>query len=467
MIGTLNSQMVHHGMASWAQAANVTLHVDVLRGANDHHRAESAFKALALACKDAAARVKGKEGEVGSTKGVLETGLPSGANRISSTQFPETNSHEDSEPTNLKGASASPPPNAPSAYDLAGVSISAGNQLVQRIKTYVGSTAIPGASATIGGFGGAFDLGLAGYTSLPTLIGAIDGVGTKLKIAQATNIHHTVGIDLVAMNVNDLVVQGARPLFFLDCYSCGKLDLEVAERFVQGVSAGCREAGCALIGGETAEMPGLFTGTAYDAVGATVGAVEHGRKLLPDKESMREGDVLLGLGSSGCHSNGFTLIRSILEKAGLSYKHKAPWENSKTVGRSLLIPTKIYVKSLMRVINKDLIKGMAHITGGGLYENIPRMLPKHLAATLDVSSWEVPLVLRWLKDKGNLSVEEFASVFNTGLGMVMVVDKENVTQTVRELREADEDVYVIGNLIRTPNSGERCILNNTNKWMSS
>ena len=461
MIGTLNSQMVHHGMASWAQAANVTLHVDVLRGSNDHHRAESAFKALALACKDAAAKVKGKEGEVVSTKGVLETGLPSASNGVSSTQLPDVNSHKDNTPDTINGSSA-PSLNTPSAYDRAGVSILAGNQLVERIKSHVASTAILGTSATIGGFGGVFDLQHAGYTSPPTLIGAIDGVGTKLKIAQAINKHDTVGIDLVAMNVNDLVVQGARPLFFLDCYSCGKLDVAVAESFITGVVKGCREAGCALIGGETAEMPGLFAGTAYDAAGATVGALKQGRKLLPDKASMKEGDMLLGLRSSGCHSNGFTLIRSILEKAGLSYEDEAPWESNRSVGLSLLTPTKIYVKSLLEIIKMDLLKGMAHITGGGLIENIPRMLPKHLAAEVDVASWPVPPVLKWLKNTGELSNKEFATVFNTGLGMVMVTTPAFAERVIPNLEQAGEDVYLIGTLIERKDEG--CILLNTDTW---
>ncbi|MCJ1463397.1 hypothetical protein MMC07_002004 [Pseudocyphellaria aurata] len=353
------------------------------------------------------------------------------------------------------------------AYEEAGVSIQSGNELVNRIKPHVASTARPGASATIGGFGGLFNLAGAGYTSSPSLIGAIDGVGTKLMIAHAMNQHDTVGIDLVAMNVNDLIVQGAEPIFFLDCFSCGKLDVDVAESFVKGVSAGCREAGCALIGGETAEMPGLFSskGGIYDAVGAAVGAVaQAGRTLLPDKESMECGDMLVGLGSSGCHSNGFTLIRNIVEKAGLSYHDRAPWEDTdKKVGESLLTPTKIYVRSLMGVVAQNLVKGMAHITGGGLTENIPRMLPKNLAADVDVSTWEVPAVLQWLKSTGKLPHEEFARVFNTGLGMVLVVGKDNVVQLIRELEAAGETVRTVGKLVeRTGEEG--CVLRNMNYW---
>ncbi len=356
--------------------------------------------------------------------------------------------------------------NKPSAYEVAGVSISSGNELVSRIKRYVASTARPGAPADIGGFGGVFDLGQAGYTSSPTLIGAIDGVGTKLMLAHAMNKHDTIGIDLVAMNVNDLVVQGAQPLLFLDCFSCGKLDVDIAESFVKGLSSGCIEAECALIGGETAEMPGLFpkNGGKYDVVGATVGAVAKGQTLLPDKGSMMEGDLLLGLLSNGCHSNGFTLIRSIVEKSGLSFQDEAPWENAgKSVGESLLRPTKIYVKSIMGVVKNDLVKGMAHITGGGLIENIPRMLPKHLAAELDVTKWAVPEVFRWLKRSGSLENLEFAQVFNTGLGMVIVVAKENAAKAVHQLREAGETVHKVGKLT-TRQGAEGCILQHMEDW---
>ena len=350
-------------------------------------------------------------------------------------------------------------------YASAGVSISAGNDLVDRIKPLAASTARPGASATLGGFGGLFDLGLAGYTSPPRLIGAIDGVGTKLKIAHAMNKHDTVGIDLVAMNVNDLVVQGAEPLFFMDCYSCGKLDIDVAADFVKGVAEGCREAGCALIGGETAEMPGLFaTGSSgeYDAAGAAVGAVASGRTLLPNKSSMRPGDILLGLASSGCHSNGFSLIRKIVEEAKLSFEQSAPWDSEKSVGESLLTPTKIYVKSLLYVVCQNLVKGMAHITGGGLIENVPRMLPKHLAATIDAGAWPVPDVQKWLKGAGHLENEEFARVFNTGLGMVMVVSEDAVETTLRELGELGETVYIVGKLVEREKDG--CVLRGLNAW---
>jgi len=288
-------------------------------------------------------------------------------------------------------------------YASAGVSIAHGNSLVQRIKPLVASTARPGASAEIGGFGGAFDLVEAGYTSPPTIIGGMDGVGTKLNIAHAMNKHDTIGIDLVAMNANDLVVQGAEPLTFMDTYTCSRLDVDVAEQVIKGICTGCITAGCALVGGETAEMQGLLLDEkAYDIVGATTGAVEKGKTILPDKKSMRNGDILLGLASNGPHSNGYSLIRLIVKQAGLTYWDKAPWENGESIGESLLTPTRIYVKSLLQVVKKDLVKGMAHITGGGLIENVPRMLPKHLAAQMNIEAWPVPKVLKWLKMQGRV-----------------------------------------------------------------
>lgn len=358
----------------------------------------------------------------------------------------------------------------PLTYASAGVSISAGNSVVQAITPLVASTARPGADATIGGFGGVFDLATAGFTSPPLIVGAIDGIGTKSYIAHEMGIHDTIGIDCVAMNVNDLVVQGAEPLFFLDCYTCGKLDVEVAASFVKGVAKGCVESGCALVGGETAEMPGLFNagglakddGNIYDAVGVAVGAIKQGQKVLPDKENMIKGDVLLGLASAGCHSNGFSLIRQIVKQAGLSFKDPVPWENNQSVGASLLTPTRIYVKSLLGPVRDGLIKGMSHITGGGLLENIPRMLPKHLAAHVDVSAYPVPEVFRWLKKEGRLEEEEFAKVFNTGVGMVLVVAEGDVERACGELKEAGEAVFVIGKLVGR--EGEGCVLSGLEAW---
>ena len=355
-------------------------------------------------------------------------------------------------------------------YSSAGVSISSGNELVKIITPLVASTARAGTDAAIGGFGGLLDLSSAGYFSPPMLVGAIDGVGTKLSIAHAMNKHGTVGIDLVAMNVNDLVVQGAEPLFFLDCYTCGKLDVQVAASFVQGVTRGCIEAGCALVGGETAEMPGLFSagglvkedGGIYDVVGAAIGAIEKGKKPLPDKESMEIGDVLLGLASNGCHSNGFSLIRKIIERSGSRFSDPARWDDGKTIGESLLTPTRIYVKSLLKVVHQGLVKGMSHITGGGLLENIPRMLPKHLAAEIDVSTWPMPKVFRWLKSEGHLDDMEYARAFNTGLGMVLVVSDKHAIQAIDELEASGETAYRVGKVV--PRDGEGCILNNLQAW---
>ncbi|KAI9677646.1 MAG: hypothetical protein M1817_006601 [Caeruleum heppii] len=346
-------------------------------------------------------------------------------------------------------------------YASAGVSIDAGNALVEKIKSAVRSTKRPGAEAEIGGFGGTFDLESAGYDKLPILIGAIDGVGTKLKVAQEMSKQDTVGIDLVAMNVNDLVVQGAEALFFLDCYSCSVLDVSSAASFVSGVAEGCRQAGCALVGGETAEMPGLYQGSDYDAVGAAVGAVPRER-ILPDTKSMAAGDVLLGLASSGVHSNGFSLVRKIIAHKGISFRDQAPWDPSTSVGLSLLTPTRIYVQSLLPLAQRGLLKGMSHITGGGLIENIPRMLPKHLAAEVDVTAWSIPAVLRWLKEAGQVSAEEFARAFNTGLGMVLVVKKSDVAVVTKELETSGETVYTVGRLVRR--EGEGCVLRNLDAW---
>ena len=313
------------------------------------------------------------------------------------------------------GKAAQPSTTPSMTYETAGVSISAGNELVNRIRSYVGSTARPGASAEIGGFGGTFNLHAAGYPESPILVGGMDGVGTKLSVALALGKHDTIGQDLVAMCVNDLVVQGAEPLLFMDTYSCGKLDVDVAKQVVMGICKACEKAKVALIGGETAEMRGVFANEdIYDIVGSTLGAVERGKKILPDMDSMQTEDVLLGLASSGCHSNGYTLITKIVESSGLKNEDKAPWGSGESVGESLLTPTRIYVEPLLGVVKKNLVKGMAHITGGGLIENVPRMLPKHLAAEMSAKSWPVPPVLGWLKKSGRVEDNEFAKTFNTG-----------------------------------------------------
>ena len=346
-------------------------------------------------------------------------------------------------------------------YASAGVNIDAGNEFVERIKTAVASTRRPGADAEIGGFGGEVDLHKAGYASAPVMVGAIDGVGTKLMIAQALGKHDTVGIDLVAMNVNDLVVQGAEPLMFLDYYGCSQLKPENAAAFVEGVAAGCIDANCALVGGETAEMPGMYQRDDYDAAGAAIGAMSQELRL-PKKAEMMEGDILLGLASNGVHSNGFSLVRRIIAREKLLYTDFAPWDNSTTVGLSLLTPTKIYVRQLLKVTNKNLIKGLSHITGGGLTENIPRMLPSHLSAEVNVAEWQLPAVFKWLKRAGNVSATEMGRTFNTGIGMVAVVSKDHARAVISELEASGEKVYTIGELVRR--SAEGCMLKNLSSW---
>lgn len=350
-------------------------------------------------------------------------------------------------------------------YADAGVSIDSGNDFVTAIKAAVKSTHRPGADAEIGGFGGAVDLHAAGYKETPIIVQAIDGIGTKLKIAFAMDKYDTVGIDLVAMNVNDLVVQGAEPLTFLDYYACSKLDIKDAASCIEGIAAGCRESGCALVGGETAEMPGMYNGKEFDAAGCATGAIARGKTVLPDTKAMREDDVLLGLGSSGVHSNGFSLVRKVIEHAGLTFHDPCPWQSGVSVGTALLVPTRIYVKPLLQAVRKDLIKGMAHITGGGLFDNIPRMLPSSLGAHLDAKTWPVPDVLRWLKKAGNVEAKEFARTWNTGLGMVLVVAKEKVDETVRVLQDQGEKVFVIGHLTaRNGKADEEVVVDNMDVW---
>lgn len=347
-------------------------------------------------------------------------------------------------------------------YASAGVSIDAGNTLVQSIKSAVASTRRPGADAVIGGFGGALDLTAAGYEEPPILIQAIDGIGTKLMIAFAMQDFSTVGIDLVAMNVNDLVVQGAEPLTFMDYYACSKLNVPDAVSFIEGVAKGCQEAGCALVGGETAEMPGMYQGNDFDAGGAATGAIKKGRTVLPDTSSMTEGDVLLGLRSNGVHSNGFSLVRKIVEKAGLGWRDPAPWDSGKSVGESLLTPTRIYVKPLLAAVQDDLVLGMAHITGGGLEDNIPRMLPKHLAAELDLGTWSVPPVMEWLRKTGNVSKREFARTWNTGLGMVIVVKQDVAQKAMDVLKTAGEEPLKVGKLVKR--DGEGVVMRGVDHW---
>ncbi|KAI0688679.1 phosphoribosylglycinamide synthetase [Cytidiella melzeri] len=326
-------------------------------------------------------------------------------------------------------------------YAQAGVSVDAGNSLVETIKPFVRATRRSGADAEIGGFGGVFDLKATGFKD-PVLVSGTDGVGTKLKVAFETGIHDFVGIDLVAMSVNDLLVQGAEPLYFLDYFACSKLDVAVASRVIKGIAEGCRISGCALIGGETAEMPGMYHEGDYDLAGFAVGAVE--RSLILPRSDIAPGDVLLGLSSSGLHSNGFSLVRKVISISGLTFSSPCPWKSETTLGEAILEPTKIYVKQLLPVVQAGLVKGMSHITGGGFLENIPRVLPKGTGCYVDASQWELPATFRFLMKHGGVEPLEMARTFNNGIGMVLVVDDTVVTQVMQVLREAGETVYRIG-----------------------
>ncbi|CAE6487114.1 unnamed protein product [Rhizoctonia solani] len=354
-----------------------------------------------------------------------------------------------------------PPTGNGLTYAQAGVSVDAGNELVETIKPYTRQTRRAGADGSLGGFGGVFDLKAAGFGEMrdPVLVSGTDGVGTKLRIALDSGVHDTVGIDLVAMSVNDLVVQGAEPLYFLDYYGCSKLDVPVAAQVIKGIADGCLEAGCALIGGETAEMPGMYHEGRYrdyDLAGFAVGVVE--RHLLLPKPTIAPGDILLGLPSSGIHSNGFSLVRKIIARAGLTYSSPCPWDSSKTLGASLLTPTKIYIKSLLPAVRASAVKGLAHITGGGFVENIPRVLPKGAAARIDVATYPYPPVFEWLSKRGGVEPLEMARTFNCGIGMVVVVAKEDA-QKAKELIAGD--TYQIGEVV----SGEGVELVGLDAWL--
>ena len=332
-------------------------------------------------------------------------------------------------------------------YKDAGVSIEAGNALVKAIAPLARSTARPGADAELGGFGGFFDLRAAGYSD-PLLVAANDGVGTKLKLAIETGRHDGVGIDLVAMCANDLIVQGAEPLFFLDYYATGKLDNDVAAAVVESIAEGCRQAGCALIGGETAEMPGMYAGGDYDLAGFCVGAVER-EKVLTGAD-IQPGDVILGLASSGVHSNGFSLVRRIVEQRRWDLGESFP-SLGKTLGAALLEPTKIYVRSLLPPVQQGQVKGLAHITGGGLLENIPRVLPEDCHAVIDAARWQLPAVFTLLQEGGELAPGEMARTFNCGVGMAVILSSEGADAVTSALEGAGESVFEIGRI----ESGER------------
>ncbi len=326
--------------------------------------------------------------------------------------------------------------------------IDAGDALVEAIKPMARSTSRAGTMGGLGGFGALFDLKAAGFTD-PVLVSSTDGVGTKLRVALDAGLHGTVGIDLVAMCVNDLVVQGAEPLFFLDYFATGRLRLEQARDVISGIAEGCRRAGCALVGGETAEMPGMYAAEDYDLAGFSVGAAERGA-LLP-RPDVGPGDVLLGLASTGVHSNGFSLVRRVVEAAGTGLGAPSPFGGG-TLGEALLAPTRIYVKSLLALHRAGLLKAAAHITGGGLPGNLPRVLPKGVAAAVDAGAWTVPPVFAWLAQAGNVAPEEMLRVFNCGIGMVAVVAAGAVAEATALLEGAGETVFGIGTL--EPGGGE-------------
>ncbi|MGK2286056.1 phosphoribosylformylglycinamidine cyclo-ligase [Pedomonas sp. V897] len=333
--------------------------------------------------------------------------------------------------------------NTPYTYAEAGVSIDAGNALVRAIAPLARSTRRPGADSDLGGFGAFFDPKAAGFND-PLLVSSTDGVGTKIKLAIEADGHDTIGIDLVAMCVNDLVVQGAEPLFFLDYFATGKLDTGVAARVVAGIAEGCRQAGCALIGGETAEMPGLYGDGDYDLAGFTVGAVERGQQLTG--ETVSAGDIILGLASSGVHSNGYSLVRRLVADFAIDLNAPAPFDPAVTAGEALLAPTRIYVKQLLPIVRTGRIKALAHITGGGITENVPRVLPKGTRAVFDTASWDLPPLFRWLRDLGKIEGPELVRTFNCGIGMAIVVSEDNVAAVTRALEDAGETVHRIGRI---------------------
>ncbi|MCC5972762.1 MAG: phosphoribosylformylglycinamidine cyclo-ligase [Rubellimicrobium sp.] len=327
-------------------------------------------------------------------------------------------------------------------YAEAGVDIDAGNALVERIKPAARRTARAGAMAGLGGFGALFDLKAAGYTD-PILVAATDGVGTKLRIAIDTGHVDTIGIDLVAMCVNDLVCQGAEPLFFLDYFATGKLEVDQAARIVEGIAEGCLRSGCALVGGETAEMPGMYSEGDFDLAGFAVGAMERGADL---PRGVAAGDVLLGLASDGVHSNGYSLVRRVVELAGLGWDAASPFGPG-TLGEGLLVPTRLYVKPALAAIRAGGVRGLAHITGGGLTENLPRVLPEGLGAEIDLGAWTLPPVFRWLAETGGMEQAELLKTFNAGIGMVMVVAPDRAGALTDLLGEMGERVVSLGEVI--------------------
>ena len=333
-------------------------------------------------------------------------------------------------------------------YKSAGVDIAAGNELVERIKPIAARTRTAGVMAGLGGFGSMFELPLDRYQN-PILVSGTDGVGTKLKLAIDLGIHHTVGIDLVAMCVNDIIVQGAEPLFFLDYFATGKLDVDTAASVIEGIGKGCELAGAALVGGETAEMPGMYADGEYDLAGFCVGIVEKSKVL--DGSKVKAGDKLIGIASSGPHSNGYSLIRKIISHSNVALTDSF---NGKTLGSALLEPTKIYVKSLLSLLDKVSVHAFAHITGGGLTENLPRVLPTGINANIDLSSWKFPDIFLWLQEQGNVSQADMLTTFNCGIGMIVCIAAEDETSTLETLQSLGETVFVIGELVESEGKPE-------------
>ena len=328
-------------------------------------------------------------------------------------------------------------------YKDSGVDITKGNQLIEKIKPIAKSTLRPGVLGGLGGFGAMFEIPLEKYKN-PVLISGTDGVGTKLKVAEMLNKHDTIGIDLVAMCVNDLIVQGAEPLFFLDYYATGSLNPEIATSVIEGIGEGCRQSGCSLIGGETAEMPGMYNGEEYDLAGFCVGIVDKNQVI--DGSKVNEGDHIVALGSSGPHSNGYSLIRKVLEKSTPSSEQL----------NSLIEPTRIYVKSVLSLANTLPVHAISHITGGGLLENIPRVLPDHLSAKLNSNSWSQPEIFKWLQKEGNIDSHEMYRVLNCGVGMVVIISKESSSQAIEHLSACGENAWLIGEVVHS--KGERVII---------
>ncbi len=337
------------------------------------------------------------------------------------------------------------------AYKAAGVDIDAAQSLVGRIKGIAASTFTKGVITDIGGFGGLFKPDLSNMTE-PVLVSGTDGVGTKLKLAFDFDGHDSVGIDLVAMSVNDILVQGAKPLFFLDYFACGKLDTGIAERVITGIAAGCKESGCALLGGETAEMPGFYAPGEYDLAGFCVGVVDNAK--IVDGSNITIGDKLVGLASTGPHSNGYSLIRKIFAASGRAGTDEVPGDG-RTFREALLAPTRLYVAPILRLLKDTRIKGMAHITGGGFYENVPRVLPAGVTAKLHFGSWTVPPVFEWLKEQGQLTWPEMLQIFNCGVGFVLIVDKAEAEEVVARLHGLDVPAWVLGEVVRRKDGQEQ------------